>query len=406
MHFNTLTYISGKLLRNGKGKYSGVIVNIAIAAVAISVCIMLVSAFVLKGFQTEITNKIVGFSGDISISNFSSNKSLFNEAMVVDDELKAEVKKQLPNCIINTYAIKGGIVKTKTDIEGAVLKGVGKDYNWAFFSKNLVTGRLPNLNNDSIHEVIISTNLANKLKLHLSENMLMYFIQQPARIRKFKIVGLYNTGLEEFDNKFIFCGIDNVQKLNNWDSNNADALEVILNNNNPLQESVDRLYSTLPPQLNVESVKEIYPQLFDWLQLQNLNVLIIIVMMFLVGTINMITALLILILEKTRTIGLLKTIGVTTFNIQKIFIMNSVKLIFKGAVIGNAIAILFALLQMKFHLISLDASSYYMQYVPIKMLLSDVLQINGIVILVTAICMFIPTIIVRNISPAQAVKFS
>ena len=366
---------------------------------------MIISVAVLKGFQQEIYDKITGFSGHLHISNFSSNVSLNSNNFVCNDSLVANIKLILPNSNVAAYAIKGGIIKTNTAIEGAVLKGVDKNYDWKFFEKNLLEGKTPNINNDSIHEILISKILANKLQLKLHQKLFMYFIQEPARIRKFYIVGIYSTGLEEFDNKFLFCGINNIQKLNNWHNNEADAYEVTIPSNIELKEATEKLYYGLQSNLNVENVQELFPQLFDWLNLQNINVIIIIAMMFLVGTINMITALLIIILEKTKTVGLLKAMGANNSDIRKMFLLNVSKLIFKGALIGNIIGISIVALQHFYHLIPLDASSYYMQYVPTKFDIMSFVFINIASITTSILCMIIPTLIIQKISPAKAIKF-
>jgi len=405
LQLKTITYISNKLLHSSDRRYSGVIVKIAVAAVAISISVMLISISVLRGFQDEITNKIIGFSGHIHVSNFSSNTSLQSDALVIDANVKKQIQQLIPGSKVTSYAVKGGIIKTKTEIEGAVLKGVDTNFDWSFFKDNLMEGTLPNINNDSIHEVIISKSTASKLQFKVGDNMLMYFIQQPARIRKFKITGIYNTGLEEFDNKFIICGINNIQKLNNWRNQQADAYEITLPKKADLKQSTELLYNNLPSNLNVESVEDLFPQLFDWLDLQNLNVLIIIVMMLLVGTLNMITALLIIILEKTKTVGLLKAMGASNADIRKIFVINSSKLIFKGAVIGNCVGILLILIQHYLHVIPLDASSYYMHYVPTKIDVINILLINVGSISISIICMVIPSLIIQNISPAKVIRF-
>ncbi len=405
MNFKIIKYISSKLLLSNNRRYSKVVINIAVAAIAISISVMIVSVCVLKGFQQEITNKIIGFSGHIHVTGFSSNLSLQSESIAIDEKIKTQIKNIIPECKVTAYAIKGGIIKTKTNIEGAILKGLDKEYDWSFFKNNLIEGILPNLSNDSIHEILISKNISSKLNLKLKDNLYMYFIQTPARIRKFKVVGIYNTGLEEFDNKFLFCGLYNIQKLNNWKKNEADAFEILLPKNISLKAATDNLYNNLPPELNVESVEELFPQLFDWLGLQNLNVIIIVIMMLLVGTINMITALLIIILEKTKTVGLLKAIGATDTDIRKIFIYNSANLIFRGAFIGNLIGISLVCIQYYFKLIPLDASSYYMQFVPIKLDVLNIFLINIISISISIICMIIPTLIIRKISPARVMRF-
>ena len=404
MNFGTLTYISSKLLRGNEKRYSKVVVNIAVAAVAVSIAVMIISVSVLKGFQHEIGNKIIGFSGQIRVSTFSANVSLQASPLAIEKKTYNIIKKVSPNAKIAAYAMKGGIIKANDNIEGAILKGVDSTYDFSFLQQHLLQGKIPNISSKA-NEILISKNLANKLNLKLHESVFMYFIEQPARVRKLKITGIYNTGLEEFDNRFVFGSLSTVQKLNNWKNHEVDALEITLEKNESVELVSEQLYEELPSSLNVETVKELYPQLFDWLKLQDLNVIIIVVMMLLVGTINMVTALLILILEKTKTIGLLKSIGTSNKDVMKIFMINAGRLIFKGAIIGNAVGLTIIGLQHTFNLIPLDAASYYMSFVPVSFDIISFATINIISIGISLLCMLIPALIIRRISPAKVIRF-
>jgi lipoprotein-releasing system permease protein len=404
LNFGTLTYISSKLLKGNEKRYSKVVVNIAVAAVAVSIAVMIISVSVLKGFQHEIGNKIIGFSGQIRVSTFSANVSLQASPLAIDKKTYNIIKKVSPNAKIAAYAMKGGIIKANDNIEGAILKGVDSTYDLSFLQQHLLQGKIPNISSKA-NEILISKNLANKLNLKLHESLFMYFIEQPARVRKLKITGIYNTGLEEFDNRFVFGSLSTVQKLNNWKNHEVDALEITLGKNEAVEVVSEQLYNELPSSLNVETVKELYPQLFDWLKLQDLNVIIIVVMMLLVGTINMVTALLILILEKTKTIGLLKSIGTSNKDVMKIFMINAGRLIFKGAIIGNAVGLTIIGLQHTFNLIPLDAASYYMSFVPVSFDIISFATINIISIGISLLCMLIPALIIRRISPAKVIRF-
>lgn len=404
MNFGTLTYISSKLLKGNEKRYSKVVVNIAVAAVAVSIAVMIISVSVLKGFQHEIGNKIIGFSGQIRVSTFSANISLQASPLAIDKKTYNIIKKVSPNAKIAAYVMKGGIIKANDNIEGAILKGVDSTYDFSFLQQHLLQGKIPNISSKA-NEILISKNLANKLNLKLHESVFMYFIEQPARVRKLKITGIYNTGLEEFDNRFVFGSLSTVQKLNNWKNHEVDALEITLEKNESVELVSEQLYEELPSSLNVETVKELYPQLFDWLKLQDLNVIIIVVMMLLVGTINMVTALLILILEKTKTIGLLKSIGTNNKDVMKIFMLNAGRLIFKGAIIGNAVGLAIIVLQHTFNLIPLDAASYYMSFVPVSFDIISFVTINIISIGISLLCMLIPALIIRRISPAKVIRF-
>ena len=405
MKFETLTYISQKLLKGNEKRYSKVVVNIAVAAVAVSIAVMIISVSVLKGFQYEIGRKIVGFSGQIRISTFSTNVSLQASPLAIDPRIYQTIYKVAPTAKVTAYAMKGGIIKANENIEGAILKGVDSTYDFTFLRENLLMGRMPQLGSKGT-EIVLSKNLSSKLDLKVGESLLMYFIEQPARVRKLKIVGIYNTGLEEFDNRFIFGSLSMVQKLNNWRKHEVDALEITLPEGTDVNALSEQLYQEVPSTLNVETVRELYPQLFDWLKLQDLNVIIIVIMMLLVGTINMVTALLILILEKSKTIGVLKSIGTNNADVMKIFMLNAGRLILRGAVIGNAIGLLVISIQHFFHLIPLDATSYYMSFVPVSFDLLSFLLINLISIGISFICMAIPALIIRKISPSKVIRYS
>ncbi len=350
--------------------YTKPILRIAILAIALSVAVMLLSVMVVTGFKNDISDKIIGFGSHITISSFSDNQSYETEPIQISESLYTSILEDPEVKHISTFATKAGIIKTNDEILGVVLKGVASDYDWTFFNNNLVAGECFNVS-DSIktNQVLISENSANTLDLGVGDDLIMYFVQNPPRVRKFEISGIYNTALTDFDKLFVMGDIKHIQSLNSWKNKQVGGVEIVVNNFNDLELVTEAVYEKIPYNLNAQSIKEKTPQIFDWLDLQNINVRVILILMLIVGGINMITALLILILERTKMIGILKALGANNWSVRRVFLYSAVHLILKGLFWGNCIAIGFAFLQKKFSIISLDSNIYYMNTVPIILIL-------------------------------------
>ena len=288
---------------------------------------------------------------------------------------------------------------------GVIIKGVGQDYNWRFFEKNLVFGELPIYDSITSNKVLISENISKKMKFEIGDDLVMYFVQKPTRVRKFIISGIYKTGLTEFDEITVLADIKHIQKLNNWNNNQIGGYEVLLSNIDNLQYNSELIDETIDFDLKAISIKDKYPQIFDWLRLQDFNVLIILILMLIVGGVNMITSLLIIILEKSRLIGVLKAIGATNWDIRKVFIYNSLYIISSGLLFGNLIAFSFSIAQKYFNLIKLDENIYFMSYVPIKIEFLSLLSINIGTIIICYLILVIPSVVISKISPAKSIKF-
>ena len=405
---NTPLFIAKRLYnaKENNNNYTRPIIRIAILAITLSVMIMLLSVFILSGFKSEISKKVFGFGGHINISKFSYNQSFENDPIENTSELISNIYNLDYVKSIHPFATKAGIIKKEDEILGTILKGVDHDYSWSFFRENLTTGQIPKFDEfaNSI-EVLISENISRKMNLNIGDDILMYFIQNPTRVRKFKVSGVYKTDLTEFDEIMIIGDLKQIQKLNDWTKDKVGGYEVLVNNIENLDSYAKEIDEKIDYNLKAISIKEKYPQIFDWLKLQDFNVLIILILMLIVGGINMITSLLIIILEKTRLIGILKAIGATSWNIRNVFIYNSLYIISYGLILGNVLALLFGLAQRRFNFIELDESIYFMNFVPIKIELFSLLMINLGTLLICYLILVVPSVIIAKISPAKSIKF-
>ena len=386
--------------------YTKPILRIAILAIALSVAVMLISIMVVTGFKNDISDKIIGFGSHITISNFTNNQSYESEPISVEQDFYPSITAVEGVKHISTFATKAGIIKTVDEIQGVVLKGVSSDYDWTFFKDNLVSGSVIVVN-DSVksNQILISENISKTLDLNVGDGLVMYFAQNPPRVRKFHISGIYNTAMSDFDKLFVLGDINHIQELNGWENNEVGGFEIQLTNFDDLDKITDEVYNLTPYNLNAQSIKEKTPQIFNWLDLQDVNVFVILILMLIVGVINMITALLILILERTKTIGILKALGATNWSVRKIFLYSAVNLIVKGLLVGNAIALSFAFLQKQFSLISLDPATYYMDTVPINFDLTYILLLNIGTVVVCYVVLIIPSVIITKITAIRAIRF-
>lgn len=384
------------------------IVKIAVAGIALGVCVMLVSLAIVTGFQQEIRAKVIGFGAHIQIGLFDANHSFEAQPIESNPEFLKELKKNKEIRHIQTFATKAGIIKTEKAIEGVLFKGVAPNFDWSFFKKHLVAGRLPNINDTARSlEILISKAQSTALKLKPGDKLLMYFVQDPPKTRKFTISGLYDTGLgeNEFDKLLVLGDIRVVQQLNNWSKTQISGFEIYITDFNRLKEVDEEVYQTIPNNYNSASISARYPQIFGWLELMDTNVYIIIFLMLVVALINMITSLLIMILEKTKMIGLLKTLGGTNRLVSNIFLKQALVLTSQGVIIGNVVGILLCLLQKKFEFFTLNQETYYLKTVPIQLDVLPLLLLNLLVFSISFAALLLPTFIINRIRPATAIKF-
>ena len=407
---NSSIFIAKRLFtaKENNNNYTRPIIRIAILAIAISVAIMILSVFILSGFKDNISNKVIGFGSHIKITKFNNNQSFENDPIDFNVEIYDKIKNLDFVSHINKYATKAGIIKNDVDIHGVVLKGVSGDYNWEFFKDNLISGDIPNIKDSTkiaSNDILISESISKKLNIKLGEELVIYFIQNPARVRKFKVSGIYKTALSEFDDITAIADLNHIIKLNNWNTNQIGGYEIKTLDFDNVSSYTSEIDELIDFNLKAQNSKELNPQIFDWLRLQDFNVVIILILMLLVGCVNMVTSLLIIILEKSKFIGILKAIGLSNWNIRKIFIYNSLYILLNGLLWANLVVILFTFFQKRFHLISLDETIYFMSSVPVKFDIFSMSIINVGTIFICYIVLIIPTILIAKISPAKSIRF-
>ena len=400
-------FIARRLIKRNTGNFSDPIIRIAIIAVALGLIVMILAIAIIIGFKHEISSKVIGFGGHIQVSNFDNNYS-YEVIPIEQDPTLLRQLKDIPGVKhVQSFGNKPGIIKTENDIQGVVLKGIGRDFDWDFFKEKMINGSILQLSDTAIsNDILISKKLASLLKLETGHDVRMYFIiDDLIRARRFTIKGIYETGLEDFDKMFVLCDIGQIQKLNSWESNQVAGFEILVNDLKNLDLVANEVYTFIPYDTNARTIKEIYPQIFDWLKLQDMNVIIILTLMILVAIITMISALLILILERTNTIGLLKALGYKTWNIRKIFLIIASNIALKGIFWGNLIGLSLVFIQKYSGIIKLSQESYYVSVVPIQINFFHLLVLNLATLLITIMALVIPSVIISAISPVKAIRY-
>jgi lipoprotein-releasing system permease protein len=408
-------FIAQRLIRGRREgtSFSRPINLIAIIAIAMGLAVMILALEILTGFKQEIRDKVVGFGSNIQILNFDSNIS-YETTPISDKQSFVPEIKQLPGIKhVEVFATKAGIIQTDQDIQGVVLKGVGSDFDWSYFRSNMIDGSVFHVNDSSrTNEVIISKKISDMLRLKTGDSFLMHFIQDPPRVRKFTISGIYETSLEEFDKIYVFCDIGQIQRLNGWSADQVSGIEIYINDFDKLDEMTSEVRDAVgyklsedEPKFKVTNIRKRYPQIFDWLNFQDLNVVIIIALMLIVAGFNMISGLLILILEKTNTIGVLKALGSDDKTIRRIFLYQAAYLIGKGLLWGNLIGIGLAFIQLKTGMITLDPSSYYIKTVPVNLDPVHIILLNAGTMAAIIIMLLIPSQLISRITPVKAIRY-
>lgn len=369
---------------------------------------MIIAIAIVTGFQKEIRAKVIGFGAHIQINKYDNNHSFESSPISNKESYLNEIKK-VPGVVHwQSIASKAGIVKSGDAIEGVVFKGLGKDYEFGFFEKNLIAGKIPSFpDSGKSNEILISKLQAQLLKLQVGSSLLMYFIQDPPKARKFVVSGIYDTGLgdNDFDKIYMMGDIRVVQQLNKWSSDQVSAIEVQVKDFEKIDEMERLVYEAIPNDLNAQSIKSRYPQIFNWLDLMDTNVYIIIGLMLVVSIINMITSLLIMILERTQFIGIMKSLGADNRLIMNLFLRQASVLIGKGMLIGNLLGIGFCFIQSQFGIITLNQETYYLSVVPINLDVIDILVLNAATFGICLIALLAPTMLVTRISPARVIRF-
>lgn len=392
-----------------KANFSQPIVRLGAISVALGLAVMTLSIFIVTGFQQQVREKVIGFGSHIVISAYETNTSLESTPLSADQDFYPYLDTIDGIKHIQIFATKAGIIKTDNQIEGLVFKGIGGDFDWDYFDSKIISGESFRIEpSEKSTDIIVSKSTANRLNLHAGEEVRMYFINNDElkpRGRKFTIVGIFETGLEEFDRMYVLGDIKQVQQLNNWTDKQISGFEILINNYEDIDKMGERVNDLIGYNLRSQTIKELQPQIFEWLDLHDMNVFIIIALMILVAGITMISTLLILILEKTSMIGILKALGTKNMSIQKIFLYNAIYIIGKGLIWGNLIAIGLSLTQLQFGIFKLNQESYYVSEVPINFNLMYLLFVNVGTIVVCALMLIVPTYIVTRIKPIKAIRF-
>ncbi|MDY0779306.1 ABC transporter permease [Tenacibaculum sp. IB213877] len=400
--------IAGKEYKNS---ISSPIIKIAIVAIALGIVIMLIAVAIASGFQLKIRDKIAGFKGHIQITNYDNNNSDVSTVPIdINQDFYPEFKTIDGIKNVQVFANKAGIIRTDTDFEGVVLKGVDEAYDFSFFNEYLVEGRLPNFNQERNREIIISKSVANRLQLHLNDSIQVWFSAENSKVpfkrRKPIVVGIFKTGFEQFDNTIVLGDIREVQRLNGWTENQVGGFEVLIDDFDTLKQKGNEIYSNIGATLNSTTITDQYPAIFEWIKLFDNNVWFIIAIMILIAGINMITALLVLILERVQMVGILKALGSQNWSIQKIFLYNAGYLILQGLFWGNLIGIALLLIQHFFKVITLNPETYYVSTVPVNFNIFHILLLNVGTLILCLIMLIIPSMIIAKIHPSKSIKFA
>ncbi len=414
---NTEFFIARRIYKGDKEnskRVSSPAIKIAIIGIALGLAVMIISVCIVIGFKKEVREKIIGFISHIQVTSLEVNNSYEHQPIAFSTELRNKLTSNDDISHIQSFITKPGIIKTKDDFQGIVLKGVSDDYDWKFFSDILVEGNtlkdveIP----DGSYPALISKSIANKLHFKLGDSFHTYFIDNPVRVRKFKIVGIYSSNFEEYDKVFIITDKKILTRLNHWEDDMVSGIEVYIKDFEKLDQVSQRVFfqlSNMKDRLGnsyySRSVKSINPIIFNWLDLLDMNVWIIIILMIAVSGVTIISGILIIILERTNMIGILKALGTSDMSIQKIFLYLSSHLIIQGMFWGNAIALAFCLLQKYFHIIRLNPSVYYLSSVPIDMNIWYIILLNVGTLIISILMMVGPSFLVSKITPAKSIRF-
>ncbi|HPE34843.1 MAG TPA: FtsX-like permease family protein [Bacteroidales bacterium] len=406
---NVEFFIARGILSKDSSNFSRPIVRLSVLSIALGLAVMILAVAVTSGFKTAITDKVIGFGSHIQITSFDLNRSYETSPVSIDQPFYPGLMDSAGIRHIQVFATKSGLIKTTDQIQGIILKGISTDFDWSFFKDKIVEGQLLVIDPEKISDdILISRKIADRMQFKLGDEVRAYFVnpeEMAPRGRKFRIAGIYESGLEEFDNLYLIGDIRHVQRLNNWDKSEISGFEVFVDDYRNIDHMADMVYQVIGYNLNITSIKEMYPQIFEWLNLQDMNVIIILTLMIAVAAINMISTLLILILEKTNMIGVLKALGATNRTIRKIFLYNASFIIGRGLVFGNIIGLGIAFLQLHFQLFRLDQESYYVPYVPVQLEVASVLLLNLGTLLLCLLFMLIPSYIIMRISPVRAIRW-
>ena len=385
------------------------ILKMAVAAVSLSITVMILAIATGKGLQEKISAKVTGFTSDIQVTVLDLNQSLELSPISPDSTVIMSLYEIEGVEHVQTQITKNALIKTDTEFEGIIVKGVDDNFDWNFINAHLTQGQLPKYNSyEKSNEILISKKLSQTLGLKINDQALFYFQgkqnNQPL-IRKFTIKGIYETGIEIFDDLYIFADLKHLQKINRWSENQFSSIEIKVNKDYNIDAIQSLVEIVTPFDTKVSSSKSLYPQIFDWIKLFDLNIAIILIIMIVVASINMISSLLIIILERTKMIGLLKALGATSISIKKIFLFHAFYLLKKGLIIGNGIGLSLIALQHFLAPIELDPAHYYVKKLPVALSIENWLSINLMSFFICMVLLIIPALIIQKVEPVKAIRY-
>lgn len=409
---NLELFFARRMLKGKQEKSVSVpLVRIALIGIILGVCVMLLSIFIITGFKQEITYKLTGFSAHLNVVAYGHQNSYAAESVRAADSLLSDIRQVSGVKKLYRYVTKPAILKNGTEIHGIGLYGVDSLYDADFFQKNLKEGKIPDFRRDkATDEVLLSETVANFLKLKTGDKVNAYFVQDPPRVRVFRVAGIYATGFKEYDETFVLGDIRHLQRLNAWTAEQVTGIAVELEDLEAIPKAEEVISDMLPWEENesfykVETLYEIAPQVFEWLALLNTNIGIILTLLIIVAGFNMVSGLLILILDRTAFIGILKALGYKNFRLRRLFLYISMGLIGRGILWGNVAALVLGGLQYQFHIIHLDPSAYYMDTVPISFNVFYILLLDLGVWIISTAMLVVPTVLISRINPIKAIRF-
>ena len=399
---NLPLYIAYKLLRSQKilSKNTKPAIKIGIVAISLSVIIMMLSIFILSGFKETIKNEVIGFNSHIKIEkyNLSNDENMF----LYRDSVLSQIKKVEGINKVFPYVKKTSILKYDNLTHPVLVNGFDKVYNSDFFSSHLIKGTLPDLGSEKEnHQILISKIMSDKLKISVGDDVISYFFDEKTRLRKFKVCGIYETTMIEFDEYYCITDIRILQRLNNWNQNQVGGLEIFLNDNNSTVDLTERVNEVISFDLLASNFYDNFPQIFSWLELQNINVRIIIILMVIIGLVNIVTIMFVILATKKTFFQITKSIGFSNQDLRKVFQYHTTFILTYGLLIGNIIALLISVIQKKFKVIKLDPTIYFMDFVPIKINFADIFLLNLSTIILSFFVLYLPTVYIGKVSKVK-----
>ncbi|WP_338872127.1 FtsX-like permease family protein [Spirosoma sp. SC4-14] len=405
---NVPIFLARKVRHAPEGSFSATVTRVGVVSIALGLAILIVAFAVLFGFKNTIQQKIFLFGAHLQVGKFTNNNSYqetplaLNTAVYRDSTAIPGVKH------IQAVALKAGILKTPEELTGVLLKGVGRDYDWNLFRGSIVSGTVPTVGADTgsgSTQLLISQYMASQLRVKVGDNVPLYFLGNPPRARKMTIVGIYETGLEEVDKTIALGDIRLIQRLNKWGPDSVGSYEIFVNDFNRLNATANNVFDVMSPDMRLTRVTDQYRPLFDWMILLDRNMVILLALITFVASFNMVSVLLVLMMERTPMIGLLKALGGPDQLIRRMFLFVGLNMVGWGLLIGNVVGLGICYIQDRFKLIPLDPKNYFMSFVPITWDWPTILALNGAAILLIALVLWIPTFIINRIQPVKALAF-